>query len=167
MQRPLSVSQSLHSPHCLYIVLLQVDLTSFSASEVARSLSLRRLCWKLGLSITCFRFGKIPPPTSFSLCSKILSFFLMLSLLVILRSCIASLKVLNYDLEDRLKKVYDCVRFIQTIPMVWASIAHSRCLRSIILQTHQNAFLSSQIYFSTNSSISCLKCGCRIVNFIL
>ena len=167
MQRPLSVSQSLHSPHCLYIVLLQVDLTSFSASEVARSLSLCGLCGKLGLSITCFRFGKIPPPHELFPCSKILSFFLMLSLLVILRSCIASLKVLNYDLEDRLKKVYDCVRFIQTIPMVWASIAHSRCPRSIILQTHQNAFLSSQIYFSKNSSISCLKCGCRIVNFIL
>ena len=167
MQRPLSVSQSLHSPHCLYIVLLQVNLTSFSASEVARSLSLCRLCGKLGLSITCFRFGKIPPPHELFPCSKILSFFLMLSLLVILRSCIASLKVLNYDLEDRLKKVYDCVRFIQTIPMVWASIAHSRCPRSIILQTHENAFLSSQIYFSTNSSISCLKCGCRTVNFIL
>ena len=156
MQRPLSVSQSLHSPHCLYIVLLQVDLTSFSASEVARSLSLCRLCGKLGLSITCFRFGKIPPPTSFSLVRRFWVFF-----------CIASLKVLNYDLEDRLKKVYDCVCFIQTIPMVWASIAHSRCPRSIILQTHQNAFLSSQIYFSKNSSISCLKCGCRIVNFIL
>ena len=155
MQRPLSVSQSLHSPHCLYIVLLQVDLSSFSASEVARSLSLCRLCGKLGLSITCFRFEKIPP-TSFSLARRFWVFF-----------CIASLKVLNYDLEDRLKKVYDCVRFIQTIPMVWASIAHSRCPRSIILQTHQNAFLSSQIYFSKNSSISCLKCGCRIVNFIL
>ena len=114
-----------------------------------------------------FLFWENPTPHELFPCSKILSFFLMLSLLVILRSCIASLKVLNYDLEDRLKKVYDCVRFIQTIPMVWASIAHSRCPRSIILQTHQNAFLSSQIYFSTNSSISCLKCGCRIVNFIL
>ena len=166
MQRPLSVSQSLHSPHCLYIVLLQVALTSFLASEVARSLSLYRLCGKLGLSITCFRFGKIPPPTSFSLarrfwvCWDVVSAFF-------LRSCIASLKVLNYVLEDRLKKVYDCVRSIQTIPMVWASIAHSRCPRSITVQTHQNAFLSSQIYFSTNSSISCLKCGFRIVNFIL
>ena len=51
---------------------------------------------------------------------------MLLSLIVILRSCIASLKVFNYDLEDHLKKVYDCVRFIQTIPMVWASFAHSR-----------------------------------------
>ena len=75
MQRPLSVSQSLHSPHCLYIVLLQVNLTSFSASEVARSLSLCRLCGKLGLSITCFRFGKIPPPTSFSLARRFWVFF--------------------------------------------------------------------------------------------
>ena len=75
MQRPLSVSQSLHSPHCLYIVLLQVDLPSFSASEVARSLSLYRLCGKLGLSITCFRFGKIPPPTSFSLARRFWVFF--------------------------------------------------------------------------------------------
>ena len=31
----------------------------------------------------------------------------MLSLLVILRSCIASLRVLNYDVEDHLKKIYD------------------------------------------------------------
>ena len=54
-------------------------------------------------------------------------FFLMLSLLVILRSGIASLKVLNHDLEDHQKKVYDCVRFIQTIPMVWASFWRSRC----------------------------------------
>ena len=75
MQRLLSVSQSLHSPHCLYIVLLQVDLTSFLASEVARSLSLYRLCGKLGLSITCFRFGKIPPPTSFSLARRFWVFF--------------------------------------------------------------------------------------------
>ena len=128
MQRPLSVSQSLHSPHCLYIVLLQVDLPSFSASEVARSLSLYRLCGKLGLSITCFRFGKIPPPHELFPCSKILSFFLMLSLLVILRSCIASLKVLNYDLEDHnLKKVHNFVRFIRTIPMVGAGFAQSRC----------------------------------------
>ena len=122
--------------------------------------------WETGTQYHVFCFGKILYPTSFSLLEDS-EFFLMLSLLVILRSCIASLKVLNYDLEDRLKKVYDCVRFIQTIPMVWASIAHSRCPRSIILQTHQNAFLSSQIYFSKNSSISCLKCGCRIVNFIL
>ena len=114
-----------------------------------------------------FSFGENPTTHELFPCSKILSFFQMLSLLVILRSCIASLKVLNYDLEDRLKKVYDCVRFIQTIPMVWAIIAHSRCPRSITVQTHQNAFLSSKIYFSTNSSISCLKCGCRIVNFIL
>ena len=123
--------------------------------------------WETGTQYHVFSFWENPTPHELLPCSKILSFFLMLSLLVILRSCIASLKVLNYDLEDRLKKVYDCVRFIQTIPMVWASIAHSRCPRSIILQTHQNAFLSSQIYFSTNSSISCLKCGCRIVNFIL
>ena len=40
------------------------------------------------------------------------------------------------------------------------------CSRSIHY-THQNAFLSSQLYFSTSSSISCLKCGCRKVNFIL
>ena len=167
MQRPLSVSQSLHSPHCLYIVLLQVDLTSFLASEVARSLSLYRLCGKLGLSITCFRFGKIPPPRAFPLLEDSEFLMMLLSLIVILRSCIASLKVLNYDLEDRLKKVYDCVRFIQTMRMVWAIIAHSRCPRSITVQRHQNAFLSSQIYFSTNSSISCVKCGFRIVNFIL
>ena len=40
------------------------------------------------------------------------------------------------------------------------------CSRSIHY-THQNAFLSSQLYFPTSSSISCLKCGCRKVNFIL
>ena len=65
----------------------------------------------------------------------------MLSLLVILRSCIASLKVLNYDLEDHLKIVYDCVLFVQIIPMVWASFAQSCCLSSQIhiyfsLRTH-------------------------------
>ena len=52
---------------------------------------------------------------------------MLLSLIVTLRSCIASLKVLNYDLEDHLKKAYDCVRFIQTIPMVWAGFSQSRC----------------------------------------
>ena len=29
-----------------------------------------RLCGKLGVIITCFRFGKIPPPTSFSLARR-------------------------------------------------------------------------------------------------
>ena len=114
-----------------------------------------------------FVLGKSHPPRAFPLLEDSEFFSDVVSACYSARSCITSLKVLNYDLEDRLKKVYDCVRFIQTIPMVWASIAHSRCPRSIILQTHQNAFLSSQVYFSTNSSISCLKCGCRIVNFIL
>ena len=49
--------------------------------------------WKTGsehnVSITSFRFGKIPPPTNFS----------------IARRCIATLKVLNYSLEDHLKGV--------------------------------------------------------------
>ena len=122
MQRPLPVSQSLHSPHRLY-----------------------RLCEKLGLSITCFRLGKSHPPRAFPLLEDSEFLMMLLSLTVIPRSCIASLKVLNYDLEDHLKKVYDCVRLIQTTPMVWASFAHSRCPWSIRVQTHQNAFLSSQI----------------------
>ena len=109
------------------------------------------LCGKLGLSVTSvsrvFVLGKSQPPRAFPLLEDS-EFFLLLSLLVILRNCIASLKVLNYDLEDHLEKVYDCVLFVQTIPMVWASFAQSRCPRSIRVQTHQNAFLSSQIYFS-------------------
>ena len=79
--------------------------------------------WETGTQYHVFSFWENPNPHELFPCSKILSFFLMFSLLVILRSCIASLKVLNYDLEGCLKKVYDCVRFIQTIPMVWASIA--------------------------------------------
>ena len=51
MRHPLHVSQSLHNPHRLYRVY--------------------RLCGKLGLSITCFRFGKIPTPTSFSLARRL------------------------------------------------------------------------------------------------
>ena len=55
---------------------------------------------------------------------------MLLSLIVTLRSCIASLKVLNYDLEDHLKKAYDCVRFIQTIqwfgPALHRVVAHDR-----------------------------------------
>ena len=54
-----SVSQSLHSPHRLYRVY--------------------RLCGKLGLSITCFRFGKIPPPTSFSLTRRFWVFVVVVS----------------------------------------------------------------------------------------
>ena len=73
-----------------------------------------------------FVLGKSHPSRTFLLLEDS-ECFLHLSLLVILRSCIASLKVdgfhmardeLNYNLEDHLKKVYDCVRFIQTIPMV-------------------------------------------------
>ena len=41
--------------------------------------------------------------------------FLMWSQIVILRSgCIASLTVLNSNLKDHLKKVFDCVRVIHT-----------------------------------------------------
>ena len=69
-------------------------------------------------------------------------------LIVILRSCIASLKVLNYDLEDHLKKVHDCVRFIQTIPMVWASFAHSRCPLSILEYRHTKMHFSVHKYIS-------------------
>ena len=93
---------------------------------------LYRQCGKLGLSMTSisrvFVLGKCHPRRAFPLLEDS-EFFLMLSLRVILRSCIASLKVLNYSLEDHLKKVYDCVRFIQIIiiPMVWADFAHSRC----------------------------------------
>ena len=82
---------------------------------------LYRLCGKLELSMTSvsgvFVVGKSHPSRTFLLLEDS-ECFLNLSLLVILRSCIASLKVLNYNLEDHLKKVYDCVRFIQTIPMV-------------------------------------------------
>ena len=133
---------------------------------------LYRQCGKLGLSMTSisrvFVLGKSHPPRAFPLLEDS-EFFLLLSLRVILRSCIASLKVLNYNLEDHQKKVYYCVCFIQIIiiPMVWADFAHSRCPWSIRVQTHQIAFFSSQIYFSTNSSISCLKFGCRKVNFSL
>ena len=90
-----------------------------------------RLGGKLGLSVTSvsrvFVLEKSQHPRAFSLLEDS-EFFLMLFLLVIMRSCIVSLKVLNYDLEDHLMKVYDCVRFIQTIPMVWAStvVAHDR-----------------------------------------
>ena len=59
--------------------------------------------WETGtqydVSITCFRLGKSQDPRAFSLLEDS-EFFLMLFLLVILRSCIARLKVLNYDLED-------------------------------------------------------------------
>ena len=82
-----------------------------------------------------FVLAKSHPPRAFPLLEDSEFFSDVVSACYSARSCIASLKVLNYDLEDRLKKVYDCVRFIQTIPMVWASIAHSRCPRSIILQT--------------------------------
>ena len=56
--------------------------------------------WETGTEYHVFSFWENPNPHELFPCSKILSFFLMLSLLVILRSCIASLKVLNYDLED-------------------------------------------------------------------
>ena len=60
-----------------------------------------------------FSFWKIPPPTNFPLASEC---FLMFSPIVFLRSwCIASLKVLKYNLEGHLKKVYDCFRFIQVL----------------------------------------------------
>ena len=75
-----------------------------------------------------FVLGKSrPAPRAFPLLEDSEFLMMLLSLIVILRSCIASLKVLNYDLEDHLKEAYDCVRFIQTIPMVWASFAQIRC----------------------------------------
>ena len=74
-----------------------------------------------------FVLGKSCPPRAFPLLEDSEFLMMSLSLIVILRSCIA-LKVLNYDLEDHLKKAYDCVRFIQTIPMVWAGFGQSsRC----------------------------------------
>ena len=77
---------------------------------------LYRVSGKLGLSMTSvsglFVLGKSYPSRTFLLLEDS-ECFLNLSLLVILRSCIASLKVLNYNLEDHLKKVFDCVRFIQ------------------------------------------------------
>ena len=55
-----------------------------------------------------------PNPTNFSLARRFWMFSDVVS--VFLRSwCIASLKVLNYNLEDHLKKVYDCVRFIEVL----------------------------------------------------
>ena len=70
-------------------------------------IKLKRPLWETGtqydVSITCFRHGISHP-----LC------LLMLSLIVTLRNWwIASLRVLNYNLEDHLKKVFDWVRFIQ------------------------------------------------------
>ena len=88
------------------------------------------LCGKLVHSVMSvsrvFFLGKSQPPRAFPLLEDS-EFFLMLSLLVILRSCISTLKVLNCDLEDHLKEVYDCVRFVQTIPVVWPNFAQSRC----------------------------------------
>ena len=88
------------------------------------------LCGKLVHSVMSvsrvFFLGKSQPPRAFPLLEDS-EFFLMLSLLVILRSCISTLKVLNCDLEDHLKKVYDCVLFVQTIPVVWPTFAQSRC----------------------------------------
>ena len=74
-----------------------------------------------------FVLGKSRPPRAFPLLEDSEFLMMLVSLIVILRSCIASLKVLNYDLEDHLKKAYDCDRFIQTIPMVWAGFGQSRC----------------------------------------
>ena len=78
----------------------------------------RRGCGKRRLSMTSvsrvFVLENLTPATNFyplkdSECS------LMLSLIVFLRSWfIASLKVLNYNLEDHLTKVYDCAHFIKT-----------------------------------------------------
>ena len=88
------------------------------------------LCGKLVHSVMSvsrvFVLGKSQSPRAFPLLEDS-EFFLMLSLLVILRSCIATLKVLNCDLEDHQKKVYDCVLFVQTIPVVWATFSQSRC----------------------------------------
>ena len=60
--------------------------------------------WETGtecdVSITCFRLGKSQHPRAFPLLEGS-EFFLMLFLLVILRSYIARLKVVNYDLEDQ------------------------------------------------------------------
>ena len=77
----------------------------------------RRGCGKRRLNMTSvsrvFVLENLTPATNFyplkdSECS------LMLSLIVFLRSWfIASFKVLNYNLEDHLTKVYDCVHFIQ------------------------------------------------------
>ena len=54
-----------------------------------------------------------PSPQELSYLLEHSECFLMLSLIVSLRSgCIASLTVLNYNLKDHLKKVYNCVRFI-------------------------------------------------------
>ena len=97
MQRALPMSQSLHTA-CIDYVGNYIGLSMASVSGV-------------------FVVGKSHPSRTFLLLEDS-ECFLNLSLLVILRSCIASLKVLNYNLEDHLKKVYDCVRFIQTIPMV-------------------------------------------------
>ena len=64
------------------------------------------LCGKLVHSVMSvsrvFFLGKSQPPRAFPLLEDS-EFFLMLSLLVILRSCISTLKVLNCDLEDHLK----------------------------------------------------------------
>ena len=95
-----------------------------------------------------FVLGKSHPPRAFPLLEDSEFLMMLLSLIVILSSCIASLKVLNYDLEDHLKKVHDCVRFIQTIPMVWASFAHSRCPLAILEYRHTKMHFSVHKYIS-------------------
>ena len=66
------------------------------------------LCRKLVHSVMSvsrvFFLGKSQPPRAFPLLEDSEFLMMLLSLIVILRSCIASLKVLNYDLEDHLKK---------------------------------------------------------------
>ena len=51
-----------------------------------------------------FVLGKSHPPRAFPLLEDSEFLMMLLSLIVILRSCIASLKVLNYDLEDHLEE---------------------------------------------------------------
>ena len=59
-----------------------------------------------------FSFWENPSPQELSCLLEDSECFLMLSLIVILRSgCITSLTVLNYNLKDHLTKVYDCVVF--------------------------------------------------------
>ena len=50
-----------------------------------------------------FVLGKSRPPRAFPLLEDSEFLMMLLSLIVILRSCIASLEVLNYDLKDHLK----------------------------------------------------------------
>ena len=68
-------------------------------------------------SVSSVFVWEIPSPQELSGLLEHSECFLMWSLIVILRSgCIASPTVLNHNLKDHLKKVYDCVRFIH-IPL--------------------------------------------------